>query len=255
MKSRFLFKGRKSPILDTVIVATSILLAAQSVIANQITQTENFTLSGAGRAETIIKQNEVLQFNQFNGIVGDLIEVTVRLDSKYNTNLFAQVFSDTSGGVSIQAENDVNYAATFSRGPLFSLDPSPLTAECVIDNTSSFCFNEQESGDVEFNNIYQVLGSSVDGFIGTGQFLITVEELATYNATVNGTDNYIDASIFIAGWSGSIAVEYEFTPAQELNPIPEPSNLPIFALGLAFIIFAWLRRLITPATRKSPADR
>jgi hypothetical protein len=192
----------------------------------------------------------LLNFNQFNPLLGTLLGVSVTFTTTYGATSKLNVTSGpfdngTIGTVDFFGDGTIDLL--LSGAGFIANQPSTQTANatCPIVTTTPRVLDEKTCSNTAANNGNfngTVSGLSLAPFLGTGTFNLTaslISKLLPRVSPDNGTgfaDNSTMDGTLDSNWAGSVSVVYTYDVAGAAVPEPWTLYLVIAALaGLAWV--------------------
>lgn len=172
----------------------------------------------------------VLSFGQFNPVLGTLTGVVYRLDSSIDALIDVIADGPAGSGVEVIAQADFGVS-----GPGISASESLFpSASCTAEFGDCGSTGEESSlftGD-DLDPRFVVAAADFGAYQGVGTVDVTLSILGTIiDIACSGSAEVCTIDSAAANWSGSLVIEYIYTPGTD-TPVPVPATLVLFGAGL-----------------------
>jgi len=216
-----------APVMALITGAGVFAAAAAPVEAAEIKTFDVDTLAATGQPAQV-----TLSFAKFDSNLGDLTKVRFTLGADYVSNASAKVILGSEGATgtaSVTGEFGITGPANVS---LYS-DSANATASCTNPFGVHHCTDDSDPAPAVFLPLVVELTSGLGDYetAGSGSFDVDVSvALASETCTSFG----LVTCEFSANWSGTLTVEFVYTP-RTTDPgtdVDEPGALALFGLSL-----------------------
>ncbi|HZN22759.1 MAG TPA: choice-of-anchor E domain-containing protein [Burkholderiales bacterium] len=222
--------GKAVAALALVALLTTGVERAQAAI---VSETESFLIGGTPQSLQPGGDTALLNFNQFNSVLGTLTAVDFVLDSF--TVTVVSVFALGSGSATNTSSFEVQVNPTF--GTIFGPHVDSVNASCsTIGFPPTACSSFPSISAQFFSDSFTVPAGDVDDFVGSGSFDATLLFQISLVATCPPGLCSPSGNIL---WDGTLTVHYTFEPA---GAVTEPTTLMLLGAGLGGLALARRRK-------------